>query len=219
MKTQFNFLVAIAAVCTLFLSSCVSMTSMQTARTLGKGNTEAAIGASRVGYEFVTDVDTFERKSVTGEVDVRYGVIDKLDVGIKVSLIGTSGGYAKYQFLGDEESPIAASAGLGLAFLTIESGEGEFASKSRTTDFSIPLFFSYHPNEWLGIYATPRYTLRNISNSDSGSSESFTSHWYGVTTGIRLGKRIAPFFEYSIFNSGDATQPLSQITGGVSIGF
>jgi len=61
--------------------------------------------------------------------------------------------------------------------------------------------------------------MRNIRNSDSGGSEASNSHWYGVTTGLRLGKRIAPFIEYSIFNSGSATKPLSQITGGVSIGF
>ena len=217
-KTQLTLLVVLAVVCTM-MSSCVSMTSMQTARTLGAGNKEVAVGGNRVAYEFASEVDTFDAKTVTGEIDVRYGVNDKLDVGLKASIIGTSGAYAKYQFLGDQESQLAASAGVGLGFLTIESGSGEFETKSRTTDFSIPLFFSYHPNEWIGIYTTPRYTLRNIKNSDNASSESFTSHWYGATFGARIGSRVAPFIEYSIFDSADASKPLSQVTGGISIGF
>lgn len=219
MKTQFNFLAALAIICSIMLSSCVSMTSMQTARTLGQGNKEIAVGGSRVSYEFASTIDTFEAKTITGEIDGRYGITDKLDAGFKISIIGTTGGYAKYQFLGDQESTFAGSAGIGLGFLTIESGDGEFAAKSKTTDFSIPLFFSYHPNDWIGIYTSPRYTLRNIKNSDVSGSESSTSHWYGATAGVRLGKRIAPFIEYSVFNSADATRPLSQITGGISIGF
>ncbi len=215
MKTQFIILAVIAGFCSMMLSSCVSMSSMQTARTLGQGNTEVAVGVSRVSYEFLSDTDTIENKALIGEIDWRYGITDKLDVGARASLIGTSGAYAKYQFLGDDESPIAGSVGASLGFLNIEIGD----SKSRTTDFSIPLFFSYHPTDWVALYTSPRYTLRNIKNSDTTGSEGSTSHWYGATTGVRLGKKVAPFLEYSIFGSGDATQPLSQITGGISIGF
>lgn len=221
MKTniQRSTLLLFAAFCSLMLSSCVSMSTMQTARTLGQGNSQGAIGVSKISYEFVSLEDTIDASTFTGELDWRYGVTDKLDVGAKASLIGTSGAYAKYQFLGDKESVIAGSGGLGLGFLTIESGEGEFATKSRTTDFYIPLFFSYHPTDWVGIYTSPRYTLRNIKNSDVSESSSSTSHWYGATTGIRLGKRVAPFIEYSFFTSSDATKPLSQFTGGVSFSF
>lgn len=219
MKTQITLLGMLAIVCSLFLSSCVSMSSMQTARTLGQGNTEMAIGASTVKYEFVSNEDTLDAKTITGEIDWRYGITDKLDVGVKASIIGTSGAYAKYQFLGDDESAFAGSGGVGLGFLTIESGSGEFKTKSKTTDVSVPLYFSYHPNDWFSIYTSPRYTLRNIKNTDVDSSDGSTSHWYGATTGVRLGKRIAPFIEYSIFDGSNATKPLSQITGGISIGF
>lgn len=219
MKTQLTYLIVLSALCSMMLSSCISMSSMQTARTLGQGNTEGAIGVSRVKYEFVSAEDTISEKSYTGEIDYRYGITDKLDVGVKASLIGTSGAYAKYQFLGDNKSPFAGSVGAGLGFLTIESGQGEFATKSKTTDFSIPLFFSYHPNDWLALYTSPRYTLRNIKNSDASGSEGSTDHWYGATTGIRLGERVAPFIEYSIFTSNGATKPLSQLTGGVNFSF
>ncbi len=219
MKTQTTLLAIISVLCSMMLSSCVSMSSMQTARTLGQGNTETAIGVSRVSYEFVSDLDTLNEKTVTGEIDWRYGVTDKLDVGVKASIIGTSGGYAKYQFLGDSESKFAGSGGIGLGFLTLSSGSGEFETKSKTTDVSVPLYFSYHPTDWVGIYTSPRYTLRNIRNSDADGSEGSTSHWYGATTGVKLGKKVAPFLEYSIFTSSDATKPLSQVTGGISIAF
>lgn len=219
MKTQIMYLVVASAMCSMMLSSCVSMSSMQTARTLGQGNTEAVIGASRVSYEFVSAEDTLEAKTITGEIDWRYGVTDKLDVGVKASIIGTSGGYVKYQFLGDSESKFAGSGGVGLGFLTLSSGSGEFETKSKTTDFSVPLYFSYHPTDWVGIYTSPRYTMRNIRNTDADGSEGSTSHWYGATTGVKLGKKVAPFLEYSIFTSSGATKPLSQVTGGISIAF
>jgi len=61
--------------------------------------------------------------------------------------------------------------------------------------------------------------MRNIRNSDANGSEGSTDHWYGATTGVRLGERIAPFIEYSIFTSNGATKPLSQLTGGVNFSF
>ena len=75
-KTQTKILAAFAILGTFLLSSCVSMTSMQTARTLGKGNTEVAVGGSRVSYEFASSVDTFEAKTVTA-VYIDLKIADK----------------------------------------------------------------------------------------------------------------------------------------------
>ncbi len=221
MKTKIQktnlFYALIACICSMLLSSCVSMSSMQTARTLGKGNTELSLGGSRVSYDyFPSETDTINRKTVTGEIDWRYGITDKLDIGVKASILGTAGGYAKYQFLGDQESKFAASGGAGLGYLTIESGTDENKSKTTIVDYYVPLNLSYHPKEWIGIYTSPRYTLRTAKSNDSKAS---ASHWYGTTTGIRLGKKVAPFIEYSIFGSNASSKPLSQITGGISIGF
>ncbi len=221
MKTKIQksllFYAVAACVCSMLLSSCVSMSSMQTARTLGKGKTELSLGASRVSYDYsLSETDSLSQKAFTGEIDWRYGITDKLDIGGKASILGTSGAYAKYQFLGDQDSKLAASGGAGVGYLTMDLTIGEGENKIKTVDYYVPLNFSYHPKEWIGIYTSPRYTYRTTKINDSKASP---SHWYGTTTGIRLGKKVAPFIEYSIFGSDVASKPLSQITGGLSIGF
>ena len=193
-----------------FLTSCVSMSSMQTGRTVGQGNSELNIGGSAVKYEAFVFDDSTDVSGGLLEGDYRYGITDKLDVGLNVSLIGTSGLYGKYQLVGDQESMFALSAGAGAGYLTIETGEGEDKVKTTVVDISVPVYASVHPKPWLSIYATPRYTMRIGAG---------TSNWYGGTGGIRLGNKFAVFAEYSRVTSSDAIKPLSQVTGGLGFRF
>ena len=101
----------------LFFSSCVSMSTMQTGRTIGKGNSELNIGGSAVKLEAFVDTDSTTLNGGVLEGDFRYGVTDKFDVGMKVALVGTSGIYGKYQLVGSDESKFALSAGLGGGYL------------------------------------------------------------------------------------------------------
>lgn len=194
----------------LFFGSCVSMSTMQTGRTVGQGNYELNIGGSAVKLETIIDTDSTELNGGLLEGDFRYGVNDRLDVGLKVSLLGTSGLYGKYQLVGDQESMFALSAGLNAGYVTVTSGEGDDETSSTIVDVAVPVYASVHPTKWLSIYATPRYNLRFGSG---------TSNWYGGTGGIRLGNKFAVFAEYSYVDSDDAIEPLNQITGGIGFRF
>ena len=100
--------------------------------------------------------------------------------------------------------------------LNIESGGIE----NNIFDLTVPAYFSYHPSDWLGIYASPRYTFRNnrVTDVDGVKKDAFKSHWYGVTGGMRIGKKTAFLLEYSYFGNNQNSSPLSQITGGIAIG-
>ena len=207
---SFKFLHCLPFLALALLNGCVSMSTMQTGRTAGKGGAEVNLGASVVKLEALVDVDSTELNGGLVEGDFRYGITEKLDLGLKISLLGTSGIYGKYQLIGDRTSKFALSAGLGAGYLAIESGADDNKTKSTIVDLYVPIYASVHPTEWLAIYAAPRYNLRFGSESSS---------WYGGTGGIRLGKRFGGFFEYSWMDSDVAIKPLRQITGGISIGF
>jgi len=205
------YYLAFTGVIALFLSGCVSMSSMQTGRTVGEGKTELNVGGSGVKYAFILDeeADTASVSAPMIEFDFRYGVTDKLDIGGKVSLLGTSGLYGKYQFLGDQESVLAGSVGAGFGYIQLGADSGVDETNLSIFDLTVPVYFSVHPAKWVGIYATPRYTLRFANG---------VSHWVGGTGGIRLGNRFGGFAEYSLFTSNIATTNLSQVTFGLSFG-
>ena len=199
----------------LFLSSCASMSMMQTARTTEKGKLGTSYGGGVVQSELILGTsDTLDLNAPFAEVGARYGITDNLDAGLKLTLIGTGVADVKYQFIGDSESVFAGSVGLGVGYLSIESG----SSKSSIYDLMVPAYFSVHPTDWLGIYAGPRYVFRINSYNTDQESDTGTSHWYGGTAGIRLGGRVAFLGEFSYFGTSNQDTPLTQITGGLSIG-
>ena len=196
------------------------MSTMQTARTTEKGEFGYGFGGGVIRTDIALgDVDTISLNAPFMEIGARYGITDKLDLGAKLTLIGTATVDAKYQFLGDGESKLAGSAGFGLGYLSISSESNGNTSESKIFDLMVPVYFSVHPADWFAVYASPKYVFRiNSYNSSNDVSGSSTSSWYGVTTGIRLGKRVGFLAEYSYFGNSEISIPLSQITGGIAIG-
>jgi hypothetical protein len=202
----------------ILFSSCASMSTMQTARTTDKNKFAYIVGLSVVKTDIpIGTIDTIKINAPVVDLGVRYGVTDKLDVGAKISIIGTATIDVKYQFLGDKTSKIAGSIGLGGGYISLQIN----ASKIHLYDFMLPVYFSYHPTNWLGLYCCPKYVFRITNNNDyiNNTITNISSHWYGATGGIRIGKRIAFLAEYSYFGTSQLTEPFSQISGGISIGF
>lgn len=215
-SVQTQLLVCTWAVLSIILSSCASMSSLQTARTTPVGEFGYGVGGGYVKSEIqLGETDSTQNLNAPFvEVSTRYGLTDKLDVGARLTIIGTGVVDAKYQFLGDQESVFAGSAGLGLGHLSINSGD----TKSRIYDVMVPLYFSVHPTEWFSAYASPRYVYRINSYTTGEEKGSSSTHWYGATGGIRVGKKFGAFLEYSRFGNSDESTPFSQVTGGISIG-
>lgn len=199
-------------------TSCASMSTMQTARTTEKGEfaTVIGLGLASSNMQF-TNIDTVKLSLPELEVGVRYGISDKMDIGAKISIIGTATADVKYQFLGDKKSTFAGSIGFGVGYFSININN----FKTNNYDLMLPVYFSYHPVNWLSLYCSPKYIYRTTSSVDiyTNINNMSNSHWYGATGGIRLGKRIAFLAEYSFFGASNMKNPFSQITAGICIGF
>ena len=194
------------------LQSCVSNKGFQTARVTPVGETGWGIGMTLPSAEFFDDdgngniIDTTDLGGFTGEIFLRRGITEKIDVGFNLSLLGTSGGDIKYQFLGDSESPLAGSIGAGVSYLSFGS-DSEDASTS-ILDITIPAYFSYHPSNAFSVYASPRFIYRSANGSSSN---------FGILGGIRVGgERSGLFAEYGYLRSNDDF--ISNVTS-LNIGF
>jgi hypothetical protein len=212
-------LTGMAVVLALFFSGCASMSTMQTARTTNKGEFGGGGGMGYVNTKIPLGTDTagnttsINLKAPFMEGSARYGITDNLDLGVKLTIIGTATMDAKYQFIGDKTSLFAASAGFGLGYLSISSGD----SKSNVYDIMVPFYASVHPAEWFAVYVSPKYVLRLNSYTENAKSGFSNSHWYGGTGGLKFGKKTSFMIEYSYFrNSAMSEVPFSQVTAGLT---
>jgi hypothetical protein len=198
------------------LAGCASMSTMQTARVTDKNEFGFGVGGGVVKSEIALGTfDTIKINAPFLEGSLRYGVTDKIDVGARVTIIGTAVVDGKYQFLGNKTSKFAGSVGFGVGYLNIVSG----GNNSEIFDLMAPVYLSYYPTEWLSIYTSPRYVYRiNSYRTEEKFTGMDNSHWYGITGGVRIGGKTAFIGEYSYFGNNNINKPFSQITMGVSIG-
>jgi hypothetical protein len=111
----------------------------------------------------------------------------------------------KYQLLGNQESSFALAAGSNIGFLSSSGG----TEKTKFTDIAIPLYISWHPKEWLALYAAPRYTHRRERNFEltdpAGTAYKPTgkliSKYMGASAGVRVGRKLGVLLEYSLYNN------------------
>ncbi len=175
----------IAALTTLTLGACANMSALQTAETLEPGKGEFSVGAGYVNHKAILDGDS-EATAPYMEFQYRRGIIEKLDAGAKITLVGTAGVDAKYQIV---ESPtLDVAIGTSLAYLTVSSGastsDGEIRSSSSSSstiiDWTIPVYISSQVSDGLTLYTSPKYMLR------AGAGD--TLNVLGITGGAKWGQ-------------------------------
>jgi hypothetical protein len=212
-KTETSLLVTIFILSGLF-SSCISEVSMQTGRTLGIKKLEVCVNGSSGKFSEISAIDSagsFDYKPLIG-VNLHYGVLKNLNVGVSVNqstFIGTS---MKYQLLGTKQSRFATSLGLNAGF-----NSGAFLFGNFISFLSVPLYISYHPSNAFSVYLTPRYiaTSEYIFASETGSQEiGFNRKIYriGSSYGIMVGEEHKIAIEVS--NFGKALFRPTQISVG-----
>jgi len=195
----------------LFLfSGCISLTSMQTGRTLGKNNAEFSANVTygnfsntSVYYQTdTTDVDNVLFSMPNGGLKCSFGLTEKLDLGINIDLLGNVGSNLKYQIIGNKETFFASSIGFDLGFNFVPAIFG-FA----TTNLSIPLFLSIHPTDYLSIYLTPRcFLASNYFYGFTYGQMPVADRFLGTTGifinsyGLILGKKNKLAFEISNYS-------------------
>ena len=194
-------------------TGCASLSTMQTARVTEKGKFDYLVDGGSAIYG-----DMSTKPYPIAEFGLRYGITDHLDMGFKISTSTISILDLKYQFLGDKNSKFAGSIGLG-------GGIAMGIADSRVSfiyDTMLPIYFSYHPTDWLSLYCSPKYILQKMDDtSDYEKYNTTFKHYYGASTGIRIGKRIAFLAEYSLFGNYPTNTAVlnSQITCGLAFCF
>lgn len=190
-----------------FLSSCVSTASFQTAKTTEKGDFGAGLSSALAfdeGSDFVLPVVTAQ---------VRYGISEKLDAGVRFGLLSLPSLDVKYNILESESGAFAASLGAFGGLASFNTGGGD--QRNRIREFGLPVYTSFHPVDWLALYFHPRASLLNRFRNDAGNIERDNEIWYGFNTGIRLGKKIGVAAEYSIFRIAPSNATYQHIGGGL----
>jgi hypothetical protein len=227
-------------ICGLMMNSaCINMSSLQTAETLKPNTSRVIIGggyyqspAVLAGLETNEDEEAetldseFEELKVPYlEVGARYGLMEDLEVGAKLTLIGTIAADGKYRFY--ESGAVSLAAGLGLGYVDIESsagsGETESKAKSRIIDVMLPLYASYRVSEMFALYTSPKYVYRNISTSSTvgegelktEESDSSGLSLLGGTLGFMVGSSWGLALETTYMTAIGDEFKMMQVAAGV----
>lgn len=172
-KTIFQILVLGSAL--TLLTSCASISGFQTGRTVGaeSGEIMFSINGTNVNNDFSIFAPNIE-------IGSRYGISEKVDFGIRANTNLNIFADVKYQFLGDQESPFAMSAGFGLGMFGFVSTSGGLFN------FQIPLYASYHPQDNLDLYISPRYIGQ--WGTTFGESSGLINY-FGANAGFLTGRK------------------------------
>lgn len=173
MKKVFTILASLALV--LFMNSCASLTGFEEGRTLGEGNSEFGVS---LNYTSVPDIfgDDLEAADIdfpNVELNYKYGVMEKLDVGARVSTNLSSGAYAKYQLVGDRQSQFALSPGIELSSIL-----------GLAYTVHVPIYTSIHPKDNISINLNPRFVYQFPSGD---ATEGI--NYIGGNAGILFGRK------------------------------
>lgn len=174
----------------IFLNSCASISGFQTGRTVGAETGEIMFsvnGTRTPDFDDLSnadsdslDVSDFSIFAPNIEIGGRYGVSEKIDFGIRANTNLNIYADVKYQFVGDQESPVAVATGFGLGMFGFVVGTGGLFN------FQIPLYASFHPTESLDLYVAPRYVGQ--WGTAFGESSGLINY-FGANVGFLTGNR------------------------------
>ncbi len=167
----------------LLLASCASLTGFQDGRTVGKDNGDFY---GSLNFAASPDFNEWQNDSVVVNVPTltfpnlefggRYGVGEKVDLTLRLNTNLNVGIGAKFQVIGDRQSPFAMSLGAEV---------GSFGIVLGLLNVQVPVYLSVHPSESFSWYLTPRYIRQfsTFAGVENGLS------YLGGNTGLLFGSR------------------------------
>lgn len=179
-----------------FLSGCVSMSSLQTARTLKDGESRQTFGGGVFNSKSKIGTLEFESNLPYVEYSYRRGFGENFDAGLKLTLIGAYAADAKYQVYAAEK--FAMSVGAGLGYMSYETKSGDVESKVNYIDVILPVYFSYDFTPGFSLYAAPKYVHRSASGDATGSDSIV-----GAAVGTKIGEKSGVFIEAAMVKGKD----------------
>jgi hypothetical protein len=161
------------------------MTTLQTAQVLDPGKKSFAVAAfptQRIAHD--TTNSLFDSMTYTSvEFAARYGVIPKLDVGLKLFPVGGQMD-GKFCFLDAPRFVVAADMALG--YVTIESDTGANKIKVYLIDLIPSVPGTLKMGEYVSLTASPKFLFSIVKGTTTS-----TNYLYGGTVGLKVGKRFA----------------------------
>jgi len=196
-------------------TSCASLTGFETGRTVGESNGEFAFSINAAQTPDF-DIDTFGSTpqfwAPNLEFGGKFGVSEKVDVGIRVNSNLNVLLDGKFQVVGDSESEFALAVGAGIGAF------GLFIPNAGLYNFQIPVYASFHPKEKVSLYLSPRY----IGQFGVGAGEtSDLASYYGANGGVLFGRKtkFGIDFGYYGLNANDVNNSLFQVGIGMKFRF
>lgn len=132
----------------LALTSCASVSTMQTAAVVPEGEVRWAIASTGTG----ADGDAKAMADPNFEASVRYGFAENWDLGAKINFAGAQVG-VKYQ-------PVHGEFDLGIG---LEAGyqyvrtDGLDNPSSHVVQLQLPILMEYHFNPYVGLSFGPKF--------------------------------------------------------------
>jgi hypothetical protein len=204
MKFSINqFLFAFVA--SMLLASCASLTGFEEGKTLGADNSEFGISANYIRAPNLFE-DELEADSLVGivgfpniELNYKYGITEKIDVGAKVSTNFNSSAYAKYQLVGDKSSKFALSPGFEVGTIL-----------GAAYSIGVPVYASYYPTPNFAINVNPRFMYQSITGDISSGAT-----YLGGNLGLMFGKKHKFGLDFGFYNVGSGGTSNNLITFGL----
>jgi hypothetical protein len=179
------------------LNGCASLSGFHTGKTVGENNGEILLSLNLANAPDFTgdeEIDDAIGNVFFPNIEFggRYGVTEKLDVGLKLNtslnlLVDT-----KYQIVGDQESPFAMAVGAGFGTFGLISVNGALLN------FQVPLYTSFHPADNVAIYLSPRY-IGQFGLTVAGNSSLL--NYLGSNFGVEFGRNDFRFgFDFAYYS-------------------
>ncbi len=150
------------------------------------------------------------------EIYGKYGVTDRIDLGLRYSNFSVITVDYKHQLFGDLESVYAIATGASVGGSIIRIDWDNY--KARFFQYEIPVHLSIHPAPWFTAGISPKYTGIGVSSSNGFE----VMHLVGVTPGIEIGDRFRGMLSYSYLvplNEVVASTSFQQVAVGMKIRF
>ena len=199
----------------LVLANCASLSTMQTARVLEKGESEHALGLGFYNSDDFLGGDDISIPVL--EYQYRRGIWNNFDAGIKLTNLGSLVLDGKYNLVNGQKWALAT--GLGLGYLDFESTVGNVTAKSTIIDVMLPLYLSYDVGVMTSFYGAAKYVLRSISTSGGTITGGGDGSLISGSLGLKVGKTSGALLEASLVSGLDNDFAGTQFNAGYFFSF
>ncbi len=192
-----------------FLSSCASFSEFQDAKTLEPGQISGhlAVNTGKTGFD---DNSSNINVPINPEFSIRAGLLSNLDIGATGYGSGAKGNLKLR--LTEENREFVMALGLEAGYFAVQHCPASLEVNSVSAcpaqevghyDFSLPIFFSFYPSEFIALTAAPALKYRSIDYKKDESLDYPDGLIFGTNLSIKIGQKQGMMGNIGYFYSPD----------------